>query len=78
MKEMFNVKDVKYNLRDSNIVYLPKFNKITYGKNLFSIMVPIYGTHCQKTKSSTCIDMFKTLIKAWEYAHSVNALCVTF
>ncbi len=33
MKEMFNIKELKYSLRDSNIIYQPKFEKVTYGKN---------------------------------------------
>ncbi len=35
MKEMFNIKELKYVLRDSNIIYQPKFEKVTYGKNTF-------------------------------------------
>ncbi len=31
MKEMFNMKELKYSLRDSNIIYQPKFEKVTYG-----------------------------------------------
>ncbi len=38
MNKMFQI---KYDLRDSNILCQPKFNKITYGKNTFSS----YGTH---------------------------------
>ncbi len=37
MNKMFQIKD---DLRDSNILCQPKFNKITYGKNTFSS----YGT----------------------------------
>ncbi len=32
MKEMFNVKETCYNLRDSSLMYLPSFNKILFGK----------------------------------------------
>ncbi len=32
MKEMFNVKETSYNLRDSSLMYLPSFNTIMYGK----------------------------------------------
>ncbi len=32
MKEMFNVKETSYNLRDLSLMYLPSFNKIMYGK----------------------------------------------
>ncbi len=35
MKEMFNINELKYSLRDSNIIYQPKFVKVTYGKNTF-------------------------------------------
>ncbi len=41
MNKMFQVKDITYDLRDSNILCQPKFNKIKYGKNTFSY----YGTH---------------------------------
>ncbi len=34
MKEMFNIKELKYALRDSNIIYQPKFEKVT-DKNTF-------------------------------------------
>ncbi len=27
MKEMFNIKELKYSLRDSNIIYQPKLKK---------------------------------------------------
>ncbi len=44
MKEMFNVKETSYNLRDSSIMYLPSFNKIMYGKKQhLNIMVSICG-----------------------------------
>ncbi len=41
INKMFQVKDITYDLRDSNILFQPKFNKITYEKNTFSY----YGTH---------------------------------
>ncbi len=41
MNKMFQMKDITYDLRNSNISYQPKFNKITYGKETFSY----YGTH---------------------------------
>ncbi len=41
MKEMFNVKETCYNLRDPSLMYLLSFNKIMYGKNTFKY----YGSH---------------------------------
>ncbi len=35
MTEMFNIKELKYSLRDSNIIYQHKFVKVTCGKNTF-------------------------------------------
>ncbi len=66
MNKMFQVKDINYDLRDSNILCQPKFNKITYGKKTFSY----YGTHIWNSlpnnkKESTSLDNFKTMLKAW-------------
>ncbi len=41
MKEMFNIKELKYSIRDSNIIDQPRFEKVTYGKNTFKY----YGSH---------------------------------
>ncbi len=38
---LFNIKELKYSLRDSNIIFQPKFEKVTYGKNTFKY----YGAH---------------------------------
>ncbi len=35
MKKMFNIKGLKYSVREWNIIYQPKFEKVTYGKNTF-------------------------------------------
>ena len=43
MKEIFNVKETSYNLRDSSLMSMPLFNKIMYGKTLLNIMVLICG-----------------------------------
>ncbi len=41
MKEIFNTKEISYDLRDKCIIHLQGFNKITYGKNIFKY----YGSH---------------------------------
>ncbi len=41
MKEMFHIKELKYSLINSNIIYQPKFETVTYGKNTFKY----YGAH---------------------------------
>ncbi len=48
MNKLFQVKDITYDLRDSNILYQPRFNKITYDKKPFSY----YGTHIWNSLSN--------------------------
>ena len=67
MSEMFTVKDISYDLRDSNILLQPKFKKITYGKNTFKY----YGSHIwnllpKDVKTCTDINNFNNLLKTWE------------
>ncbi len=67
MNKMFQMKDITYDLRDSNILCQLKFNKITYGKKTFSYS----GTHIWNSlpnniKESTSLDNFKTMLKTWE------------
>ncbi len=67
MNKMFDVKDVSYGLRDSQILIQPKFKKITYGKNTFKY----YGTHIwnllpNNIKICESLNTFKTLLKVWE------------
>ncbi len=49
VKEMFNIKETSYNLRDSSLMYLPSFNKIMYRekKTHLNIIVPICGIFYQ-------------------------------
>ncbi len=67
MKEIFNIKELKCSLRDSNIIYQPKFEKVTYGKNTFKY----YGSHISNLlpnefKESAGILPFKSSILTWE------------
>ena len=67
MKEMFIQKETPYNLRDSHILFQPKFNKIRYGMNTFEY----YGAHIWNVlpnhiKESTTISTFKVLIGKWD------------
>ncbi len=67
MKEMFNIKELKYSLRDSNIIYQPKFEKVTYGENTFKY----YGSHIwnllpNEIKETADILSLKSLIMTWE------------
>ncbi len=76
MNKMFQVKDITYDLRDSNILCQPKFNKITYGKTTFSY----YGTHIWNSlpnniNKCTSLEKFKTMLKGWEGPKCQCCMC---
>ncbi len=62
MNQMFEVKTISYDLRNSNVLFQPKWKKVTYGKNTFKN----YGTHIwnllpNEIQTCTDIDKFKSL-----------------
>ncbi len=76
MKEMFNTKEISYDVRDKYIMHLPRFNKITYGKNTFKY----YGSHIwnflpESIKTCTSIDVFKSLLKIWKCLRCQCKMC---
>ncbi len=76
MKEMFNVKETSYNLRDSSLMYLQSFNKIMYGTNTFKY----YGSQLWNrlpTDIKKCMDLdtFKTLIMSCDGPRWQSNLC---
>jgi exonuclease III len=76
MKKMFKVKDISYDLRASNILWQPKFNMITYGKNTFNY----YGSHIwnllpNDLKKCTSLDNFKSLLRTWDGPHCQCMMC---
>ncbi len=67
MKEMFNTKDISYDLRDKYIMHLPRFNKITYGKNTFKYYAShIWNSLPESIKTYSSIDVLKSLLKTCE------------
>ena len=67
MKDMFQVKEIPYDLRDDQILVQPTFKKISYGKNTFRY----YGSHIWNSlpiefKTSTSLDIFKEHLKSWD------------
>ncbi len=76
MKEMFHTKEISYDLRIKYIVHLPRLNKITYGKNTSKY----YGSHIwnylpERINTCTSIDVFKSLLKAWEGSKCQCKMC---
>ncbi len=67
MREMFNIKELKYSLRNSNFIYQPKFEKVTYGKNTFKYyVVHIWNLLPNEIKEAADILSFKSFIMTWE------------
>ncbi len=65
MNQMFEVKTISYDLRNANVLFQLKWQKVTYGKNTFKN----YGTHIwnllpNEIKTCTDIDKFKSLLKS--------------
>ncbi len=70
MNQMFEVKTISYDLRNSNVLFQPKWQKVTYLKNTYKY----YGTHIWNllpNEIKTC-TVFSLFIKV----HSANAPCV--
>ncbi len=70
------MKDIIYDLRDSNILCQSTFNKITYGKKTFSY----YGTHIWNSllnniKQCTRFDNFKIMLRAHEGPKCQCSMC---
>ncbi len=66
MNEIFEIKEIPYELRDTKVLVQPKFQKMTYGKNTFQY----YGSHIwnllpNNIKECTTQTSFKTLLDTW-------------
>ncbi len=73
------VKDITYDLRDSNVLCKLKFKKITYANKTFSC----YGTQIcnslpNNIKQCTSLDNFKTMLKACEGPKCQCSMCNVF
>ena len=76
MKEMFQTKETPYELRDTNILVPPKFDKITYGRNTFQY----YGSHIwnllpNDVKQCTTQESFKSLLDTWSGPNCQCNIC---
>ena len=76
VKEMFEVKETRYNLRSEMVMIQPKYNKLTYGYRTFSY----YGAHLwnklpHNVKGGLSYDTFKMLLNKWEGPMCSCSLC---
>ena len=76
MNDMFTIKESNINLRDPSRLYIPRFDKIQYGKKTFSY----YGSHLwnllpHEIKRSVELNCFKALLRTWEGPSCSCNLC---
>ncbi len=59
------LKTILYDLRNSNVLFQPKWQKVTYGKNtLKNYRTLIWNLLPNEIKTCTDIDQFKSLLKS--------------
>ncbi len=76
MKEMFNVKETSYNLRDSSLIYLPSFKQIMYGQNTLKYYVShLCNLLSTDIKKYMDLDTFRNLIMSWDGPRCQCNLC---
>ncbi len=76
MKELFKVKESSHELRDDNVLFQPKFKKITYGRCSFTY----YGAHIwnllpPNIKNCMNLNTFKKMIATWDGPNCSCTLC---
>ncbi len=76
MNQMFEVKTISNDLRNSNVLFQPKWQNVTYGKNTFKN----YGNNIwnllpNEIKKCTDIDKFKSSLKSWEGPKCQCTMC---
>ncbi len=65
MNQMFEVKIISYDLRNSNVLFQSKWQKVTYGKNtLENYETHIWNLLPNEIKTCTDIDKLKSLLKS--------------
>ena len=77
MSNLFKRKELPYNLRQDNILILPKFKSQRYGRKSFTYN----GSHIwnllpQHIKSANNVRAFKTLIKQWSCTNCTCNMCI--
>ena len=66
MTGLFEKKQLKYNLRDSDLITQSKFNTFTYGYKSFSYYgAKIWNALSPDIKRSDTLSLFKSKLKCW-------------
>ena len=64
IKELFKLRKSNYNLRGTNVLTLPRFNTVTYGKKSFRYLGPkIWSSLPDNIKAADNIVIFRKSIR---------------
>ncbi len=67
MKEIFQIKNSGYNLRNNNLLKVPKTSTVSFGYKSLSVRgAIIWNTLPDEIKNAGNIDLFKKYIKQWD------------
>ena len=67
MAELFKIRDIKYSLRNNNIMISKNIKTVHYGKESISYIAPIIWKQVpHEIKCSKSIISFKNKIKHWK------------
>ncbi len=76
MNQMFEAETISYDLRNSNVLFQAKWQKVTYGKYTFKYYRSyIWNLLPIEIKSCTEIDKFKSLLKSQEDSKCQCIMC---
>ena len=66
LKDIFDIKDIPYDLRDSNKMVQPLVRTVTYGiKSLRYFGAKLWNDLPTELKSSCSLDDFKSILNTW-------------
>ncbi len=76
LNSTFEAKPISYDLRNSNVLFQPKWQKVTCGKHTFKNYGSlIWNLLPNEIKSCTELDKFKSLLKSWEGPKCQYTMC---
>ncbi len=74
--QMFEAKTISYDLRNSNVLFQLKCQKVTYGNHTLKMYESqIRNLLPNETKLYTVFDKFKSLLKSWEGPKCQCTMC---
>lgn len=77
LNELFTKKEVKYDYRDNNILIVPEFKTITYGKNSLRYQgTKLWNSLDQEMKNVDSLDEFRKKVVTWKGPKCMCGVCL--